>query len=77
MRRGRETQVKVMNRGYKRARKEWPVQAAGPRNFKKKEESLRHRISLQGQTVVTAVFKSMADAWRNTLKSNVATSDDL
>lgn len=57
MRRGRETQVKVMNRGYKRARKEWPVQAAGPRNFKKKEESLRHRISLQGQTAVTAVFK--------------------
>lgn len=76
MRRGRETQVKVMNRGYKRARKEWPVQAAGPRNFKKKE-GLRHRISLQGQTVVTAVFKSMADAWRNTLKPNVATSDDL
>ena len=56
----------------------WTVPVlASSRNLKKKEESLRYRISLQGQTVVTAVFKSVADAWRNTLKPNIATPDDL
>ena len=52
--------MKVMDRGHKRARKERPVQAARPRNLRSKEESLCRRIWLQGQTVVTAVFKSMA-----------------